>query len=175
MRDAFACSRALVSASDAMRNSSPSTSYGSDVAPRSCSVTRIPVSDVSRRASAASAVASGRPASGSARKLSTDARACAIDARATSSAVAMRLRRRRLARQVAQRALELQRDRGEVLRERVVDLAREPRALRRARGARLFFRQPPALDREADLRAGDREQPQVAFGQPARHAAGRRS
>jgi hypothetical protein len=66
-----------------------------------------------------------------------------------------------------QRALELKRDRREILRERVVDVAGEPRPLLGARQPLRALAQVRPIDRHAEVRAERREQVQVAFAERA--------
>ena len=87
-------------------------------------VATIPVREVKRRASAASAAGSGLPSSGSERRFKTDSRARRSESRVTPSARSTRSCGSPSAGKPPQRPLELERDRGQVLRQRVVDLAR---------------------------------------------------
>ena len=159
---ARACLRTFVSASCAMRNSSASIRNGSWSFGSAWTRTVMPVSDVNERASAASASASGRPASGVARRSSTDRRASSRFSRAIASALSSRSRACSGATLHSMHgAFDVERDRGQPLRQRVVDLARDARPLFRARQARRVLRQPGALDGDPDLIRDRRQQPQL--------------
>ncbi len=99
------------------------------------------------------------------RRLRTERRASSRLSRAVASARSRRSRARAGSRSSRCSPFEVQRDRGEPLRERVVDLAGDPGALLGAGQPGALVGQPRALDRDPDLIGDGGEEAQLLAGQ----------